>query len=68
MAPDRAKQIIEQAKATAGCGPWSDQLRKIMTIGEREFVKRVWHQMPGHTCFVDALLRIANDRIVQNNG
>jgi hypothetical protein len=31
-----------------------------MTDTEHEDVRNVWKQMPGHTCFADALLRIAN--------
>lgn len=30
-----------------------------MTEGERRAVWRVWKRMPGHTCFADALSRIA---------
>jgi len=60
MTPERAKEIIAQAKAQAGCGPWSDQLDKVMTDIEREEVRHKWQTMPGYTCFVDALFRFVD--------
>jgi hypothetical protein len=65
MNQERAQQIVKQARAHAGCGPWSDQLDKIMTSAERDEVIAHWQTMPGHTCFVDALNRFANGRVEQ---
>lgn len=61
MTAERAAEIIEQAKRKAIYGPWSDQLDKVMTPDERADILRKWETMPGHTCFVDALLRIKNN-------
>jgi hypothetical protein len=35
-----------------------------MTDAERMAVRKVWSGMPGHTCFADALLRIAKGEAV----
>ncbi len=61
MTSERAAEIIQQAKAKAIHGPWSDQLDKVMTREERAAVLVKWETMPGHTCFVDALLRIKDN-------
>ena len=61
MTSNRAKQIIEDARAKAVHGPWCDQLDHVMHPGERDEVNRVWETMPGYTCFVNALFRIAKD-------
>lgn len=55
----RAKQIIEQARALAAFGPWSDQLDKVMAPGEREFVRKAGLRLPGSYSFVSVLERIA---------
>lgn len=60
MTPQRAQEIIEQAREATICGPWSDLLDDVMTQAERVEVKQVWNEMPGYTCFLDALYRIAN--------
>ena len=60
MKPERATEIIREAKAKCVHGPWSDQLSNVMTQDERREVVTVWNTMPGSACFVDALLRIAN--------
>lgn len=62
MTPERAQEIVKQARDKATCGPWSDQLDKVMTKEERNEVNQVWDKMPGHTCFVDALYSIARAR------
>lgn len=59
MTQQRASAIIEEAKNKTEFGPWSDQLTKVMTREERLEVNRVWDTMPGHTCFIDALFRVA---------
>ena len=50
MSPARAQEIWD---TRAPFGELS------LTDMERSEVKKVWDRMPGHTCFVDALLRIA---------
>ena len=62
MTPERAAEIIAQAHALAKHGPWSDQLRNVMTVDEIAGVFAVWKTMPGSTCFMDALLRIESNR------
>lgn len=50
MSPQRAQEI------------WDSRLpfgELSMTDAERMAVRKVWTGMPGHTCFADALLRIA---------
>lgn len=59
MKPERAREIIQAAYDKASVGPWSDQLDKVMSKEERAEVCAVWETMPGHTCFVDAIYRIA---------
>lgn len=58
MTPERASEIIREAKRLAVHGPWSDQLNNVMTTEERGIVIAKWKTMPGYTCFVDALYRI----------
>lgn len=62
MTPERAKEIIRQAKALANVGPWSNQIDKVISKEERLEVNKVWETMPGHTCFVDALYQIINTK------
>ena len=64
MTKERAIQIIEQAKSsTAGTRRlWQDQLTKIMTIEEENFVNRVWGNLSlgnRSSSFVSAILAIA---------
>jgi hypothetical protein len=59
ISKERAKEIIEAAQARAHCTPWSDQLVRVMTQGEYHHVRNVWDTLPGHTCFVDALCKLA---------
>jgi hypothetical protein len=61
MTPERAQEIIRLAREKASIGPWSDMLDKVMLPGERQEVNAIWAKMPGHTCFVDALNRIAHE-------
>lgn len=61
MNRDRAREILQTAYDTTTCGPWSDQLDKVMTREERAEICAVWDTMPGYTCFVDALYRIARE-------
>lgn len=61
MKPQRATEIIEKAKAAATIGPWSDQIQRFMTPDERRDLVNVWKTMPGHTCFVDVLEKIAKE-------
>lgn len=63
MTPERATEIIAQAKATAKHGPWSDQLSNVMTVDERSAVVEVWQTLPGSSCFADALLRIERNQL-----
>lgn len=59
MTPERAQEILQQAR-DRGAFCWSDCLDQVMRPGERDEVRKVWDTMPGYTCFVDALNRIAN--------
>ena len=55
MSPERAQAI------------WDTRLpfgELSMTDAERLAVREVWSGMPGHTCFADALLRIAHGEAV----
>lgn len=61
MTPQRAREIIQAAYDACTCGPWCDWLDRVMQPGEKEEVKQVWETMPGDTCFVDAIYRIARE-------
>ena len=56
MTPQRAQEI------------WDNRLPfgelASITDAERLAVRKVWNGMPGHTCFADALLRIARGEAV----
>ena len=58
----RAIEIFEQCRAQAGCGPWSDQLRDVMTTEECEAVKRIWchPSQPGSSTFAGVFCDIKN--------
>ena len=53
MTAERAKEIL---KLGAQYSNYSDK----MTEAEYREVMALWVTMPGHTCFYDALCRIAN--------
>ena len=55
MSPERA-QAIWDARLPFG--------ELSMTDAERLAVRKVWSGMPGHTCFAEALLRIAHGEAV----
>jgi len=59
MTPERAKEILKNARFAE----YSTQCTK----EEREFVNKVWGFMGGHTCFYDALVRIARDELPGTN-
>lgn len=59
MPAGRAQEIFRRAQERASCGPWADQIDKVISDAERAAVNAVWEDMPGHTCFVDALNRVA---------
>lgn len=52
--PERAQEIHDASRSWFGPGP-----HQFMTDGEIAYVHEVWDTLPGHTCFMDALLRIA---------
>jgi hypothetical protein len=60
MTPERANEIIAEARSRAKHGPWSDQLQHVMTLDERRELLARWRKMPGSTCFVDVLQHVAN--------
>lgn len=59
----RANEIFNQARNQTKHGPWSDQLDKVMSPGERAYIMAIWDTMPGNTCFVDAFLRVKNQTL-----
>lgn len=61
MKTERASEIIAKAKEAATIGPWSDQIQRFMTPDERRDLVKVWKTMPGTTCFVDVLEKIAKE-------
>lgn len=52
MTPERAQEIIEHGRQ------WSNY-SKHCTADEDKEVRDLWQTMPGHTCWYDALRRIA---------
>lgn len=59
---ERANEIISECKACA-VGPWSDNLRQVMTHGETAYVHAVWDLLDGNSAFIDALNHIANGHV-----
>lgn len=59
MTPQRAQEIIDNARAHSVGFPWVDQIKNELLPGEREQVNAVWDTLPGHTHFVNALEHIA---------
>lgn len=59
VTPQRAKQIMQQARAHAKHGPWVESLERVMTQGEYRFISDYWETMPGNTSFLDALMTLA---------
>lgn len=53
---ERAREIVRQAKEAATCGPWVDQLDKVMAPEEISTVNAYWNSLPGSTSFYDALM------------
>ncbi len=62
VTPERAREILEQAKERTrtgvATGPWSDQLKYVEREGERAYVVSQWDKMPGTYSYVDALVAI----------
>lgn len=54
MTPERAQWLI--ANSNEWTGP---SVRTLETPEERKFVLAFWEKMPGSTCYMDALGRIA---------
>lgn len=63
MTPKRAKEAMEAAKKLTTCGPWCDQLGKVLTPEEDAYVKKVWESMPGDTNYMNAFYRILHGRV-----
>jgi len=65
MTPERAREIIEQAKAEERkfspvyYSPWENQLNKVLKTGEREEVFKVLETMSYDSSFATALNKIA---------
>jgi len=68
MKSSRARELLDKMHAgeiplafvpsyAAGAAPRTDP--EGLTEAENKVVKEVWSTMPGHTCFMDALRRIA---------
>ena len=55
MSPERAQQVWDSRS------PFGELS---LTDAERAAVRSVWKGMPGHTCFADALLRIARGQAI----
>lgn len=62
VTPERAREILEQAKERTrtgvATGPWADQLKYVEREGERAYVVSQWDKMPGTYSYVDALVAI----------
>ena len=75
MTPERAKELIgscsygELPYAYVPNGSkWSDSYpvkEHGITKEEWEYVQGIWRMMPGYTCFMDALHRVANGRAIE---
>lgn len=58
----RAREIIQQAKAMTQYGPWSDNIDRVLSQGERRFISQFWDTLPSNTSFTDALEELAKER------
>jgi hypothetical protein len=56
MTSERAYEILRLGAKWCNWG-------KFCTEEENAFVMEVWDKMPGHTCWYDALVRIAKGKI-----
>lgn len=56
MTPERAKQILQAGSQ------WSNYSKHCDSFEDAE-VRAVWDTMPGHTCWRDALVRIARGEV-----
>jgi hypothetical protein len=57
MKPERAQEILTAIYNSRF--QWQGDTDKFFRDGERKEVIDKWDTMPGHTCFADALNRIA---------
>lgn len=64
ISPERAREIWDAAHGEMF---WYENIDKHMTAPERAYVMAVWRKMPGHTCWVDAFLRILHGRAPEIN-
>jgi hypothetical protein len=60
---ERAEEIVRQAQEITVCGPWSDNMTKVMTEEEDAEVKLHWSALPGDTCYMDAFNDFRYDRL-----
>jgi hypothetical protein len=60
---ERARNIIDQAKALSMYGPWVDQLDKVILPNERKEIIAHWESMSGESSFVDALFDFLHCRV-----
>lgn len=63
MTQQRAIGAFEQCRKQAVYGPWSDQLRHVLTASEVKYVTRLWVSAPGHESFAGVFLGIKEGRL-----
>lgn len=64
MTSERAKQIAREIWTNNPLG--GHRVEQTMTEAERQEIIKFWHTLPGHTCFFDAVNRMARgDHLVQ---
>lgn len=61
MTKERAAEIVAECQRIT-YGPWSDQLRTVMTADEIAQVTAHWKTMSGSASFSDAILQIRNGK------
>ena len=60
---ERAQEILDNAKKDRRPGTFTyDRIRDHMAEEEAEYVNKVWHGMPGHTCWTDAFFMILGNQ------
>ncbi len=63
LTKERATEIVRLAREKATCGPWCDQLDKVMTPEERDEIIAHWDTKDGSSNFVNALYDFVNGKV-----
>ena len=65
MTRERAQYILGNRK-TDGDLKFMPRYKDGITYNEDRYIRAVWIQMPGYTCYSDAIIRISIGRVPDN--